>query len=127
MFKIKAMLVKGNLWVNTPNVEFSIGHVLLSVSLCSNVARYEWPKCFVVLSVATECVDRFMCRANTIAEVAKHAMISAYADILRCRQSAIERSKMADKWFTDTALLNARVYRQRTDFNGLLKELPTCT
>lgn len=122
-YDIEAMLRSTNLPPSTDNTSFTSQHELMSVSLCSNVPGFETPECFVVSSTAAECVDRFVTRAETIAEVAERLVEKKLAKWLtKLRRFVEEREKREEK-YSWTGFSNYRTYNTRANLCEMEKEL----
>lgn len=67
--------------------------------------------------------DRFICQSNAIAEITERPTTNAYVDVVCRLCAAIEAREASKKSFAYTELSNVRLYRRRTNLNGLRNEL----
>ena len=81
-FDFERFFTGDNLPADTDHVQWVARHILLSVSVASNVPGYEPALCFVSDGDADKLVESMMTRLNTIIDAAFVTLVPSYADVL---------------------------------------------
>ena len=95
---------------NTPKLSFNTDHILMSISICSNIPEYDTPFCMISKGDTNELVEKFVVYLNHLSKVASTILLAKVEPFLSQLRKIRDDRSSAEAKFKDKPWSNKHVY-----------------
>ena len=112
-FDIESYLPKSN-DVNTPKLTFNADHVLMSISVCSNIPGFEQPLCMISNGDTDELVEKFVIYLDHLSSVAAKILLEEIQPFLSDLRNMRDQRLLAESQFKNKPWSNPYIYASKS-------------